>query len=95
MDPELEEIKRMLQKNVALAEDTNHIVHKLRRNIWWGRLWTIVWWVAILAVSGAAYYVYLQPYVDQLSQAYGNVQGWQVQVQDFFAKFGQSGTTTN
>lgn len=89
-DPDIKELKELVQRNVALAEDTNRIVHKLRRNVWWGRLWSIVWWGTIIIASGAAYYLYAQPYVEQAMGVYNSAQGWQVQIQDFFAKFGST-----
>ncbi len=61
----------------------------------------IAMWVAILGISAATYYIYLQPYVDKLEQAYANVQATgqraqslEQQVQNFFNNLGTSATTT-
>ncbi len=94
MDPEIQELKELVEKNIKMTEDTNRIVHKLRRNIWWGRLWTIVWWALVLGVSSVTYYVYLQPYVDQATRAYGSTKNFEQQVQNFFTQFAHMGTTT-
>jgi hypothetical protein len=93
MDDDIQEIKQMAKRALALAEDTNRTVHRMRRSAQWARFFQIVWWVAILAVSGAAYYYYLQPYVDRLEQLYGQVEGvnqqgqsWSAELQQFLNK---------
>lgn len=67
MDPRIDEI-------LKLTQDTNRMVHKMRRGMWWGRFFLIVWWVAVLAVSGAAYYYYAQPYVNKVEQLYVQIE---------------------
>src|SRR5579859_5135657 len=74
VDPELKELKELVRRNIALSEDTNRAVHRMRRSVVWGRLFQLVWWVAIFALSGYAYYYYLQPYVVKLEQLYEQVQ---------------------
>lgn len=102
MDEDIEEVKELAKKNLALAQDTNRVVHKLRRAAWWGRFFQLLWWVAILVVSGAAYYYYLQPYVGKLEQAYANfqqsgrqAQSLEQQAQNFFKNLGTSQTATS
>ena len=101
MDPD---IKELLRRNIAIAEDTNRTVHKLRRAAAWGQFWRIAWWLIIFAVSAAAYYLYLQPYVQKIESLYGQVQQTGTQAQSFGQKvsnfFGSwvpstSTTTTN
>jgi len=92
MDTEIDELKQEVEELKSLTQDTNRVVHKLRRNIWWGRLWTIIWWAVILGLTGASY-LYLQPYIQKATAAYGNVKGFQLQVENFFAQFGHSSTT--
>ncbi len=101
VDPVLEEVKELVKKDLAMTQDTNRIVHKMQRAARWGRFFQIVWWVAILAVSGAAYYYYLQPYVDKLQGAYANLQATgqkaqslETQVQNFFKNIGSTSTQT-
>lgn len=81
----MDELKELVKKQAVLNADTNRMVHKLHRQVWWGRVWSIVWWAGILILSSAAYYYYLQPYVEQLVGLYGNAQDWQVQIGNFFA----------
>jgi len=74
-DPKLEDIYR-------LTLDTNRMVHKMRRGLWYGRIFQVVWWLAVLAVSGYAYYTYAQPYVDKIVKIYAQVQQGTQQAQN-------------
>jgi len=74
VDPRIDEILR-------ITKDTNRMVHKMRRSQLWGRFYQVVWWIAILAISGAAYYYYAQPYVDKLTQLYAQVESGGAQAQ--------------
>jgi hypothetical protein len=89
MDMDIEELRDLVKKNLALTEETNRIVRGMRRAARWGRFFTIVWWLIIIAVSGATYYYYVQPYVQQIEKAYDNGKNFQQQFQQFFSQFGQ------
>ena len=67
------EIYNMTKRTLALAEDTNRMMHKMRRGMWWSRLFTLVWWAFIIALTGASYY-YLLPYMQRAQEAYANFQ---------------------
>lgn len=73
MNTEIEELKELVRHQSKVIEDTNHVVHKLRRNIWWSRVGSLLWWAAALGIGGAAYYYYFAPYAEQLRMLYGNV----------------------
>jgi hypothetical protein len=88
MTDDIEELKELVEKNTKLAEDTNRTVHKMRRSALWGRFFQLAWWIAIIAVSGAAYYIYLQPYVGQIEALYEQFKTSGQQVQDFLQSFG-------
>lgn len=90
MANDLDELKQEVEALREITQDTNRQVHKLRRAAWWGRLWSIVWWLTVAGVTGAAYYYYVQPYVADLTSAYGNAKDFQVQIQDWFAQFGHT-----
>ncbi len=94
MTDDIEELRALIEKNTKLAEDTNRMVHKLRRSALWGRFFQIVWWVAIIAISGAAYYIYLQPYVGQIEAMYEQFKASGQQVQDFLQSFGAKSPET-
>ncbi len=87
MDPELAELKREVESLKAVTVDTNKIVHDMRRSQRWRSFVTLVWWTIILGLTGASYY-FIQPYINQAMQAYGNTKDIQVQVQNFLAQFG-------
>ena len=88
---EIEELKQEVEELKAITQDTNRQVHKMRRSNRWALLFRIIWWLTILGVTGAAYYYYLQPYVERAMDAYNNTKDLQVQVQDWFAQFGRTG----
>ena len=101
MDADIEELRQKVEDLKNLTQDTNRIVHKMRRGVWWVRLWTIVFWLAVLSVSGAAYYYWAQPYVQKVEQAYAGFQQNASQAQNFFqqtqqlfSSFFTGGTTT-
>jgi hypothetical protein len=88
VEGDIEELRKLVQKNLALAEENNHILRGMRRSARWGRFFTLAWWVIIIAVTGATYYIYVQPYVTEIEKAYGNTQTFEQQVQTFFHNFG-------
>jgi hypothetical protein len=45
-----------------------------------------------LGVSAYSYYTYVQPYVEQITKAYGSAQNFQQQVSGIFGQY--FGTTT-
>lgn len=91
VDPDIDELRDLVQKDLAVSADTNRVVHGMRRSARWGRLFQFIWWIAVIVISGAAYYYYLDPYVKKFEQLYANVQtgqqqvqGWEQQAVNFF-----------
>jgi len=70
MDLETEELKELVERTLKLSEDTNHVVHKLRRNQVWHTLIGLLWWLGVVGLLGAAYYYYLAPYIEQVLRLY-------------------------
>ena len=98
---EIDELKQEVEELRAVTEDTNRQVHKMRRSARWAMLLQLLWWLTIFGVTGAAYYYYVQPYVVKVENMYfktqqgvAQVQGWQKQVQDFFAAYFTAPTST-
>lgn len=88
---ELEDLRAEVEELRELTADTNKVVHKMRRGIWWGRLWTIAMWLVFFGISGAAYLYYLQPLVTKAQEYYlhfqtqaGQAQSWEQQAAQFF-----------
>ncbi len=101
MDPELAELKEEIAELKEATHETNRMVHKMRRSQRWHTIFQIVWWLTIVGVTGAAYYYYIQPYVDRAVQTYQSVQdsaqkaaSWQQQAQDFLSKYFKQASTT-
>ena|SRR3989344_4505570 len=100
-DPELAELKEEVKELKLLVEDTNRGVRKMRRSQRMHTLFTIGWWLTVVGVTGAAYYYYIQPYVERAVTTYQQVQdgaqqarNWQEQAQEFLSKYFKQGTTT-
>lgn len=89
MDSEIDELKHQIEELKEMTAETNHTVRKMRRSQRWHTLFQIIWWLTIVGVTGATYYLYVQPYVEQVMNAYDNTKDLQVQVQDWFAQFGR------
>jgi len=87
MDPEIAELKREVEELKTLTVDTNRMMHGMRRGQRWRSFVSILWWLTILGLTGASYY-FIQPYINQAMQTYGDTKDIQVQVQDWFAQFG-------
>jgi hypothetical protein len=94
MEPETNELKELMRQNIALAQDTNKTLHAMRRSARVRGFFSIAWWVLVFALSGAAYYYYLQPYVQKIEDAYAKAQTgaqqaqtWETQAADFFKGF--------
>jgi hypothetical protein len=71
MQPEEKEI---LKKTLELAEENNKMLHSIRRNMFWGRVMNIVYWIIIIGAAVGVYY-YITPYIDSAVNAYGNMKG--------------------
>lgn len=87
MDPEIKQLQEEVKRLTEVNKDTNRMVHGMRRSQRWHTFVSILWWFLILGTAGASY-LYLQPYIQKATQAYGNAKDFQVEVQNFFAQFG-------
>jgi len=68
------EEREMLRKALELSQENNKMLHAIRRGMFWGKVWRIIYWTVIIGGAIGAYY-YLQPYIDAAIGAYGNVKG--------------------
>lgn len=90
MESEIDDLKQEVEELKALTVDTNHQIRKMRRSQRLHTIFTIVWWLTIVGVTGAAYYYYVQPYVQKIMDTYGDAQNFQSQVEDWFSQFRQN-----
>jgi hypothetical protein len=68
------EEKELIRKTFHLAEENNKILRKMRASMQWSRAFRIFYWVIVIGVSIGAFY-YIQPYIDQLVEAYSGLTG--------------------
>jgi uncharacterized membrane protein len=66
------EEKEMLKKALELSQENNKILHSIRRQMLAGRIFRIVYWVAIVGAAIGVYY-YITPYIDSAVGAYGGI----------------------
>ena len=74
MDPQIEELKQLVRQSITLSQDNNQMLHKMRSASRWGFVFRIVWWLTIVGVTGAIYYYFLGPYVEQILQIFQKAQ---------------------
>ena len=67
------EIQKLLKQNLELSEENNKMLKRLQSNMRWGRFFHALYWIIILGSAFGAYY-FVQPYIDQIMNIYGNVQ---------------------
>lgn len=68
------EEREMLKKTLELAQENNKMLHSMRRYMFFGRIFRVIYWVVIIGAAIGAYY-YIEPYLDNAINAYGNVKG--------------------
>ena len=67
------EERQLLIQTSRLVEENNKILRKMRRGALFGRILHTLYWLVVIGLSVGAY-IYVQPYVDQLKEAYGGIQ---------------------
>ncbi len=66
------EEKEKLDRTLELTEENNRMLKKMRSSMRWGQAWRIFYWAVIIILSLGAYY-YIQPYISELTTAYGGL----------------------
>jgi hypothetical protein len=74
MDNEIKELKELVRNQTALIEETNEMVRKMRSASRWSFIFTLIWWLSVIGVTGALYFVFVGPYVEQLMEVWQNAQ---------------------
>lgn len=87
MDPEIQELKELIQRTIALSEETNKRVSSMQRSARLSRFLGFLWWAAILVISAYTYYYYVMPHVERILELYGSAQGFEDQFAEFFSQF--------
>ena len=66
-----DESKKLLESTYELAKENNNLLHSMRRSMRIQRAMSYVYWTFIILTAIGAYY-FIQPYVEQLIDAYGS-----------------------
>ena len=66
--------KAILKKTLELSQENNKMLHSMKRQMLFGRVFRIIYWVIILGAAVGLYY-YLIPYIDSAIGAYADVKG--------------------
>ena len=61
-----EEMQDLLEKNAELLEENNQILKKIHRNAVWGFWLRIAWYVILVGLPFALYYLVIEPYFEAL-----------------------------
>ncbi len=69
-----EDEKAILKKTLELAQENNKMLHSIRRQMIWGRVFRIAYWVVIIGAAIGLYY-YIDPYINEAISVYGNIKG--------------------
>lgn len=67
-NPKLDEVYRLVKEN-------NRMLHKMRRNAFWGGILKLVLWVIFLIVPIWLYYTYVFPVMESAMNTFEQVQG--------------------
>ncbi len=68
------EEREMLKKALELSRENNKMLRDIKRSMFVGRIFRIVYWVIVIGAAIGAYY-YIQPYLDSAIGAYGSIKG--------------------
>ena len=66
MDPD---DKRIIRRNLKVAEENQEILRKMRRGQFLGNITRILYWLIIIGASFGTYY-FLQPYIDTMKDLF-------------------------
>lgn len=77
----------MIEETMELSKDNNRILHSIQRRERMTQIMRVTYWIMILALGAGAYY-YIQPYIDQLMEAYKSLVDTQHRVTDISTNIG-------
>ena len=85
------ESRQLLQNTLALAEENNKMLHKIRGVQKRGTLWQVLKLIVIIGIALGSFY-YIEPYLNKIIDLYNSVSGMQQQInnspiQDLLKKF--------
>ena len=72
---QIEELKQLVRRNIELSQETHKVVESMHRHNRWATIFHVLRIVVLVVIAGGIYY-FLQPYVDQVRNAYEQVRGY-------------------
>jgi len=76
MDPES---KQLLQNTLALTEENNKMLHKIRGVQRRGAIWNTIKILVIIAIALGSFY-YIEPYLEKVMNLYSSVSGMEQKI---------------
>ena len=64
----------MLKKALELSRENNKMLQSIKRSMFVGRIFRVVYWIVVIGAAIGAYY-YIEPYLDEAIGAYGSIKG--------------------
>ncbi|MCC7500418.1 hypothetical protein IT396_01260 [Candidatus Nomurabacteria bacterium] len=86
-DTEMEELKELVKRQAVQMDDMQKTLHGIRNAQRRHIIYKIAWWLLVTGVAAFAYYTYLWPMLQPIIGVYGDLQGYQEQMADFFSSF--------
>jgi len=68
------EEREMLKKALELSRENNKMLQSIKRSMFMGRIFRVVYWIVVIGAAIGAYY-YIEPYLDEAIGAYGSIKG--------------------
>ena len=79
---ESQEMKEQLAEVTKLARENNKIMRKIQRSMRAGLLFRVLYWVIVIGSMLGVYY-YLQPFMDNIKDTYGELISIPDKIKDF------------
>ncbi len=63
----MQDLEKLLKKNLALTEENNRLLKKMRRGAVWGFIFKLIWIAVLIGIPVYLYINFLSPVVDEIS----------------------------
>lgn len=90
MDPES---KKLLEATFQLAQENNHMLHKVRSVQKWATFWRTLKILVVIGIALGSFY-FLEPYLNKIANLYNSISGMEQKLnggsssfQDLLKKF--------
>ncbi len=73
VDPEINELKELMRRNIHISEQTNRMVRSMHKDAMWSKFFRFLWTFIVIGLAVYGYY-YFQPYILQIERLYTQAQ---------------------